>query len=72
MPRFGPTRRADLIGALREAGFAGPFSGGRHAFMVRGAVSIAIPNPHRGDIGGDLLARVPRQAGVTREEWERL
>jgi hypothetical protein len=30
------------------------------------------PIPHQGDIGRDLLARILRQAGVDRDEWERL
>jgi hypothetical protein len=38
--------------------------------MVRGEQRIALPNPHQGDIGVNLLARILRQAGITREEWE--
>ena len=43
MPRFGPIKRQDLIRYLRRAGFAGPYSGGRHQFMVSGDVTIWIP-----------------------------
>jgi hypothetical protein len=39
--------------------------------MVRGDVVVAIPNPHRKDIGVGLLSRILRQAGVTRSEWEK-
>ena len=39
---------------------------------VRGDVVLTIPNPHGGDIGVGLLARVLRQAGVSRVEWERI
>jgi hypothetical protein len=46
MPPFGPISRANLIRGLRALGFAGPFPGGRHAFMVRGERRLAIPNPH--------------------------
>jgi len=49
----------------------GPFSGGRHQFMIRDALVVAIPNPHGKDIGVDLLSRILRQTGVTRAEWER-
>lgn len=70
MPPFGPVRRADLVRALRSLGFAGPFSGGRHEFMVRGDVTLRIPNPHQGDIGKDLLARILRQGRIDRAEWE--
>jgi predicted RNA binding protein YcfA (HicA-like mRNA interferase family) len=70
MPRWGPLPRRELIRGLRALGFDGPLSGGRHQFMVRHDVVVTIPNPHRGDIGIGLLARVLRQAGVTRGEWE--
>ena len=70
MPPWGPLSRRKLVKALRALGFHGPFSGGRHEFMVRGDVVLAIPNPHRGDIGIGLLARILAQAGVTRKEWE--
>jgi predicted RNA binding protein YcfA (HicA-like mRNA interferase family) len=40
--------------------------------MLRGSVSVTIPNPHGNDIGPNLLAKVLRQAGVTRDEWETL
>lgn len=72
MPRFGPTSRQDLVRCLRQLGFDGPFSGGKHQFMVRGETTLRIPNPHRGDIGVDLLARILRQAGIDRATWEQL
>jgi hypothetical protein len=61
-----------LIAALRRAGFAGPEPGGRHGAMRRGTLTFPIPNPHGGDIGRTLLARLLRQAGISRSEWERL
>jgi predicted RNA binding protein YcfA (HicA-like mRNA interferase family) len=72
MPAFGPIRRADFISALRQAGFAGPFVGGRHEFMVKGQVKLVLPNPHRSDVGKPLLAEILRQAAISREEWEKL
>jgi predicted RNA binding protein YcfA (HicA-like mRNA interferase family) len=72
MPPFGPIRRRDLIRNLGRLGFEGPFSGGKHQFMVRRDVTVRIPNPHRGDIGVGLLARILRQAGVERAEWDSL
>jgi len=29
-----------------------------------------VPNPHKGDIGRDLLTRILKQAGISREEFE--
>ena len=72
MPPFGPIGRKDLIRALVAAGFRGPFSGGRHEFMIRGTHRLPLPNPHAGSIGKPLLSRILREAGISREEWELL
>ncbi len=72
MPPFGPISRKELIRALRVAGFDGPYSGGKHPFMLKGDITLTLPNMHRGDIGRNLLARILRQAGISREQWERL
>lgn len=72
MPRFGPVTRRELISHLRELGFSGPRPGGRHEFMVRGELRLPLPNPHQHDISVDLLHRLLKEAGITREEWERL
>ena len=72
MPSFGPIKRLDLIRRLRQLGFTGPFVGGKHQFMLRGDRSLTLPNPHQSDLGRELLARILRQAGVSREDWERL
>jgi len=68
--RLRPLSRRELIARLRALGFAGPFAGGRHEFMVRGEVRLVLPNPHRGEIGVDLLKRLLRQAGIKEEEWQ--
>ena len=70
MPPWGPVPRRRLVRGLRDLGFEGPFSGGRHEFMVRGDVVLSVPNPHRGDISLGLLHRILQQAGVSRREWE--
>ena len=54
---------------LKALGFSGPYTGGRHQFMVRGSIRLVLPNPHRGESGGDLLKRILRQAGIEEEEW---
>jgi hypothetical protein len=46
MPTLGPIKRRDLVANLRKAGFDGPFAGGNHEFMRRGALKLPIPNPH--------------------------
>jgi len=37
--------------------------------MVKGEQALTIPNPHRGDIGVDLLAKILQQAGISRADW---
>lgn len=69
MTRIAPVSRRELIQRLRRLQFEGPFTGGRHEFMVRGSVRLIVPNPHRQEISADLLVRILRQAGVSREEW---
>ena len=72
MGRLVPVSRRDLVRRLRALGFEGPYTGGRHEFMLRGDRRLILPNPHRGDISRDLLVRLLRQAGVSRDEWESL
>ncbi len=72
MPHFGPIKRQDLITHLGQLGFVGPYSGGKHQYMVRGELKLYVPNPHEGEISRDLLARILRQAGIDRSDWERL
>jgi predicted RNA binding protein YcfA (HicA-like mRNA interferase family) len=72
MPPFGPISRRDLIDCLRQLGFDGPHRGKKHQIMVRGSHTLRIPNPHRGDIGRDLLSRVLKDAEISRDEWEKL
>jgi hypothetical protein len=37
--------------------------------MVRGDLVLTIPNPHRGDIGVELLKRVLKQGSIAQKEW---
>jgi predicted RNA binding protein YcfA (HicA-like mRNA interferase family) len=71
MPKLSPVTWANLVRRLRALGFDGPFAGGKHPYMVKGDLVLTIPNPHAGEIGPALLARILRQADVSREEWER-
>jgi len=72
MPAFGPIKRKKLIYYLRQVGFNGPYSGGKHQFMIKGQLRVRIPNPHKGDIGKNLLMGILREAGIDKEEWEKL
>lgn len=72
MPRLGPVKRKDLIRYLRAIGFEGPYSGRKHQFMIRGQITLRVPNPHQRDIGKELLSRILRQAKIDRDTWESL
>jgi hypothetical protein len=51
MPAIRPIKQIELIRFLRKLEFIGPYSGGKHQFMVKGDLRIRIPNPHKKDIG---------------------
>jgi predicted RNA binding protein YcfA (HicA-like mRNA interferase family) len=72
MPKLGPIRRRELLHYLRRLGFTGPYSGGRHQFMVKDDLRVRIPNPHGSDIGPHLLNQILREAGIDKSVWEAL
>jgi hypothetical protein len=47
----------DLVRRFRALGFEGHYQEGKHPYMVRGNTVLTIPNPHRREIGVDLLWR---------------
>jgi predicted RNA binding protein YcfA (HicA-like mRNA interferase family) len=69
MPRLTPVSRRELVRRLWLLGFEGPYTGGRHEFMLRGDQRLILPNPHRGDIGEALLSRLLRQIDLSRDDW---
>lgn len=72
MPKLGPIKRRELIHYLRQLGFSGPFSGGKHQFMIRENLRVRLPNPHQGDIGYNLLKQILAEAGIDAAGWEAL
>jgi predicted RNA binding protein YcfA (HicA-like mRNA interferase family) len=72
VPRSGPIKRVDLIRYLQILGFEGPYSGGKHQFMLKGTIRLRLPNPHKSDVGRELLSRILKQAGIDRASWEKL
>jgi predicted RNA binding protein YcfA (HicA-like mRNA interferase family) len=67
-----PISRKDLIKKFRSLDFSGPYSGGRHQFMAKGKLKIRVPNPHKsGDISDSLLREILRQAGISKNEWNK-
>jgi predicted RNA binding protein YcfA (HicA-like mRNA interferase family) len=69
--RLAPIKRRDFIKRLRNLGWEGPESGGKHEYMIKGAMKLPIPNPHgSGEISVPKLSEILREIGVSREEWE--
>lgn len=65
-------QRRELIRKFRSLGYSGPFSGGKHQFMIKGQKKIRIPNPHgSGDIHIGLVIEILRQAGISSDEWDK-
>lgn len=63
--------RKELVKRLRKLGFRGPFSGGKHQFMVKDKLKLRIPNPHgASDISYFLLKEILRQADISNEQWD--
>ena len=69
MSKLSPVFFSELVRKLKALDFEGPFSGGKHLFMIKGELRLTIPNPHRQDVGVDLLKRLLRQGGIQRDEW---
>lgn len=63
--------RKELIRKFRALGYTGPYSGGKHQFMIKGELKIRIPNPHKNkDISVGLVKEILRQAGISNDEWD--
>jgi predicted RNA binding protein YcfA (HicA-like mRNA interferase family) len=59
-------KREELIQLLRKNGFSGPHSGTKHQIMLKGEVRVRLPNPHRHEIGKELISEILKQAGIGR------
>jgi predicted RNA binding protein YcfA (HicA-like mRNA interferase family) len=44
-----------MLRHLKQLGFKGPFTGGKHQFISRGSLTLTVPNPHKEDIGIGLI-----------------
>lgn len=67
--RLLPVKWKELVRKLHQFGFIGPFIGGKHPYMVKGDLVLTIPNPHKADIGVELLIRILKQARINKDEW---
>jgi len=69
MPKLNSLSFHEFIKKLKKFGFKGPYSGGRHLYMIKDSLRLTLPNPHRKGISVDLLKKILKHAGITREKW---
>jgi predicted RNA binding protein YcfA (HicA-like mRNA interferase family) len=67
--KLSPISWNNFVRKLKKFGFEGPFRGGKHPYMVRGDLVLTIPNPHKKEIGIDLLSRILKQANIRKDQW---
>ena len=65
MPAIKAIKQKELIRFLRKLDFIGPYSGGKHQFMVKEDLRIMIPYPHKKDIGKNLLKLILKDADLS-------
>ena len=59
-----------MVKKFRKLGFNGPFSGGKHKFMVRGNLKVRIPSDHGSDISVGLINEIIIQSGIKKNDWD--
>ncbi|MCX9083263.1 MAG: type II toxin-antitoxin system HicA family toxin [Candidatus Methanoperedens sp.] len=69
MTKLMPVSWKLLVKRLQDFGFEGPFSGGKHPYMIKEDFVLTIPNPHKQEISVDLLSRILKQASIKRDDW---
>ena len=69
MDRLAPVTWREFVHRLHKLGFDGPYQGGKHPYMVKGDLVLMIPNPHKSEIGVDLLSRILKRGDITKEKW---
>ena len=69
MPRLTPISWKRLVQKLHTFDFEGPYQEGKHPYLVRGDLVLTIPNPHEKQISVDLLQKILKQAGISRDAW---
>jgi predicted RNA binding protein YcfA (HicA-like mRNA interferase family) len=69
--KLSPISWKELVRRLHQLGFEGPYEGAKHPYMIKGDLVLTIPNPHRKDIGVDLLMKILKRGNISRGEWLR-
>jgi len=67
--RLTPITNRELIKRLRALEWEGPYPGGKHQYMIRGAMKLPVPNPHGGVLSVGMVSEILRETGISREDW---
>lgn len=71
MSSLKPVSWKNLVKRLKRMGFNGPYAGGKHLFLIKGELTLTLPNPHGKDIGIGLLSKILKQAGISKKAWDK-
>ncbi len=66
-----PVSVRELIRRLRLLDFDGPFPSGKDSYMRKGSARLMVPDLHAADLSVGLVAKIVRDAGISREDWEK-
>ena len=69
MPKLSPIKHKTLVKRLKQFGFEGPFPGGKHLYVIKNEIRLTLQNPHRNEIGIDLLRKILKQAGISPDDF---
>ena len=69
MPKMKSVSWRELVKGLKRFGFEGPYQSGKHPYMIKGNLTLTIPNPHSEDVSVDLLSRILKQSEINKEDW---
>ena len=68
--KLTPVSWQELVKRLRALGFEGPFAGGKHLFMLKGALRLTLPNPHKQAVCVALKDRMVKMESMEHCEIE--
>ena len=73
---MSPCKRRDFIRKLRILGFIGPYSGGKHQFMIFGNHRLAIPSNDEYSVPQQKMMIKEIQSiidkDISNQDWEEL
>ena len=67
--KLKPLKYRELISRLKRFGLTGPFTGGKHPYFLSGNLRVIIPNPHRGEVGKDIIKATLARLGISLEDF---